>query len=124
LWRLADEGVDVGNRWFSLSDAFERPWQPGFCPYVDLHAAMAHLRAGQGLRADRLMRSVELGAAENHPSGIRTRNVTMPLLRAIDVWGGSDRHAASGAPTNLRPLLDAAGGSRIQMQLLFCDLER
>jgi hypothetical protein len=92
LWRLADEGVDVGNRWFSLSDAIERPWQPGFCPYVDLHAAMAHLRAGQRLRADRLMRSVELGAAENHPSGIRTRNVTMPLLRAIDVWGGSDRH--------------------------------
>jgi hypothetical protein len=117
LWRLAAEGLDVGNRWLSLSDAFQRLSQPGFWPYIDVHAAMTHLRAGQRLRADRLMRSVELDAAENHPSGIRTRNITVPLLRAIDVWGRGDRHVASAAPTNLRPLLDAAGGSRIQMQL-------
>ena len=68
LGRLADIGIDLGKRWLSLSNAFERGSQPGFWPYVDLHAVTAHLQAGRRARAERLIRSVELGAAGDHPA--------------------------------------------------------
>ena len=48
LWRLATDGVDVEGRWRKVSDAFERTMTPGFWPYVDLHAALAHFSAGKG----------------------------------------------------------------------------
>ena len=47
LWRLAADGVDDEGRWCNVSDAFERTLTPGFWPYVDLHAALAHLTAGE-----------------------------------------------------------------------------
>ena len=115
LGRLAATGLDVGDRWLRLSDAFEHTWQPGFWPYVDLHAATAHLQAGHRIRADRLFRSVELCAAEDHPIAIRARKITVPFLRAIAARTGGDRQGARARFSSLRPLLDAAGGSRIQI---------
>ena len=47
LWRLATDGVDVEGRWRKVSDAFERTMTPGFWPYIDLHAALAHFSADQ-----------------------------------------------------------------------------
>jgi hypothetical protein len=122
LWRLAAKGLDVGNRWLSLSDAFERIWQPGFWPFVDVHAAMVHLRAGNGLRADRLARSVEIYAAENHPIAIRARKITVPILRAINVWNSGHHRAALAPRKDLRSLLDCIGGSRVQTQM-FANLQ-
>jgi hypothetical protein len=117
LWRLSDSGLDVGNRWLRLSDAFEHRWQPGYWPYIDVHAAMAHLQAARRQRADRLVRSVELCAADSHPAGTRARNITLPLLRTINDWNNGDGRATVARLRNQRALLAAAGGSRIQMEV-------
>jgi hypothetical protein len=117
LWRLSRSGLDVGNRWLRLSDAFERQWHPGFWPYIDVHAALAHLLAARQQRADRLVRSVELCAAGSHPAGTRARDITLPLLRTINDWSRGDRRAAATTFSNQRALLAAAGGSRIQMEI-------
>ena len=116
LWRLASPDIDTGARWQALSDAFERKWQPGFWPYVDMHAAIAHMRAGQPQRSLQLARSIELCAAQDSPSAWRARQVTIPFLQAVAQWQGQDGDAATTVD-GLRPMLRAAGGSRLQMEV-------
>jgi len=118
LWRLADRGMNVGDRWLALSDAFQRQWSGGFWPYVDLHAAITHLRAGQGARIDRLLREVERYASANHPAALRARSITLPFLRPISIWGSGDLHTAVAALRDLRPSVAAAGGSKLQLEIL------
>jgi tetratricopeptide (TPR) repeat protein len=55
LWRLDLMGADVGDRWDSLSAAWE-PFSDGrLYPFNDFHAAMAHLGAGRHDRVDALL---------------------------------------------------------------------
>jgi hypothetical protein len=78
LWRLATEGVDDEGRWCSVSDAFERTMTPGFWPYVDLHAALAHLTAGKQARAQRLVHAIERCAEGSNYAALRARHITQP----------------------------------------------
>jgi hypothetical protein len=116
LWRLASPDMDTGARWRQLSDAFERRWRPGFWPYVDMHAAIAHVRAGQTQRSQQLARSIELCAAQNDLSAGRARQITIPFLQAVAQWQSQDGDAATMTLDDLRPMLHAAGGSRLQME--------
>ena len=118
LWRLAATGMDVQDRWIRLSDAFARHWQPGFWPYLDMHAALAHRRADQPQRAAQLAHSVAVRAAAGDEPARRARLITLPFLRALDtaLAGESQGDACAAGP--LRALLEAAGGSRLQMQIL------
>jgi hypothetical protein len=116
LGRLDGMGIDLGKRWLRLSNAFERAWQPGFWPYVDLHAATTHLKAGRRARAERLIRSVELCAAGDDPTAIRAREITVPILRVLRAAIGEDRVAMSTPCSVPRQLLHSVGGSRIQME--------
>jgi hypothetical protein len=117
LWRLASPDIDTGARWRQLSDAFARNWRPGFWPYVDMHAAIAHLRAGDSQRSQQLARSIELCAAQDHPSAGRARQITIPFLEAVAKWQSGDGDAASARLIDLRPMLHVAGGSRLQMKI-------
>lgn len=117
LWRLASQDVEIGDRWQQLSDDFERTWQPGFWPYVDMHAAAAHVRAGNLQRSQRLIRSVEVSAAQCGQSAWRARQVTLPFLHALLMWHAGNRTTAATALTGLRTVLHAAGGSRLQLDI-------
>jgi hypothetical protein len=123
VWRLAAGGLEVGSRWQSLSEAFHRRWRPGFWPYVDLHAAITHLRANQVARLERLARGVEHYAAASHPGALRTRRITLPVVQALELWGLGDPQSALRALRSLRPALTAAGGSRLQTEI-FRSLEQ
>ena len=103
LWSLAEKGVPDGGRWRRLSDAFERTLTPGFWPFVDLHAAVAHFAAGQQARLLRLVDSLGRCAERDDFAGRRARTVTLPGLHAL----------LAGA----HPSLAAAGGSRVQLEL-------
>jgi hypothetical protein len=115
LWRVARAGVDVGSRWTRLSDAFDGFWQPGFWPYVDLHAAVAH---GEARKTDRL-RELEAGIAAcartGGYAGERARKLTQPALRAVDAWLAGDEEGAARRLAALPGRLREAGGSRAQI---------
>jgi hypothetical protein len=117
LWRLAVEGVDDEGRWRRIADAFDAATTPGFWPYVDLHAAFAHLNAGEKMRAQRLARAVERCAEGADYGALRARLVTLPALRALDAWADSRYGEAAELFARLRPFLGDAGGSRVQLEL-------
>lgn len=123
LWRLTIEGVGDEGRWSSLSDAFERTVTPGFWPYVDLHAALAHLTAGKQARARRLAHAIEGCAEGDSYAALRARHITRPGLQALAAWAEGRYGEAAELLARLRPFLGNAGASRVQLQV-FESIER
>jgi hypothetical protein len=115
LWRVARAGVDVGGRWTRLSDAFNGFWQPGFWPYVDLHAAVAHGEAGQGGRLRGLEDGIAACARTGGFAGERARKLTQPALGALDAWLAGDARVAAERLAAVPGGLGEAGGSRAQI---------
>ncbi|HKQ26253.1 MAG TPA: hypothetical protein VJT81_17525 [Burkholderiales bacterium] len=117
LWRLAIEGVHDEGRWCKVSDAFERTMTPGFWPYIDLHAALAHLSAGKHARAQRLVDAIELYAQGSHYGALRARRVTQPGLQALGAWAEGRYGEAAGLLARLRPVIAEIGGSPLQLEV-------
>jgi hypothetical protein len=123
LWRITREGVDGGGRWRRLSDAFARVWRPGFWPYVDLHAALVHLSAGDAARVEDLGGALQACAREDSHAGARARQITLPALRAMCDWAAGSFEEAATRWAALKPALALAGGSRMQLEV-FASIER
>ncbi len=117
LWRLTTDGVDDEGRWGKLSDAFDRTITPGFWPYVDLHAALAHLNAGEEIRVQRLAQTIERCADGADYAALRARLVTLPGLQALEAWADGRYGEAAAFLARLRPFLGDAGGSRVQLEV-------
>jgi len=82
LWRLKTAGVGDGGRWSKVSEALAGTVTPGFWPYVDLHAALAHWAAGQQARVRQLEHAIEVCAQGNDYAALRAGYITAPGLRA------------------------------------------
>ena len=119
MWRLARDGVEDEGRWRRISDAFEYA-TPGFWPYVDLHAGLAHFGAGQRTRAKRLVRQVNELARGNSDAASRARRITQPGLRALAAWSESDYARAARLFAQIGPRVTDAGGSRAQLGIFRC----
>jgi hypothetical protein len=117
LWRLSTDGVGDEGRWCKISDAFERTMTPGFWPYVDLHAALAHLTAGKRARAQRLAHAIERYAEGGNCAALRARHITQPGLRALCAWADGRYGEAAGLLAGLRLVLGDVGGSRVQLEV-------
>ena len=118
LWRLGEKGIAAGGRWDLISDAFERRMTPGFWPFVDLHAGLAHFAAGKQARALRLLDAVERCAQGRDYAAQRARQITLPGLGAIVAWAEGRHAEASRLLAGLEPMLAGAGGSRVQLEVL------
>ena len=117
LWRLASDGVDDQGRWRKVSDAFARAMTPGFWPYVDLHAALAHFSAGQQARAQSLVQEIDRCAEGTSYSALRARHISVPGLQALGAWAEGRYGEAAGYLAGLRPVLGDVGGSRVQLEV-------
>ncbi|MEO8008935.1 MAG: hypothetical protein ABI728_10525 [Betaproteobacteria bacterium] len=117
LWRLARDGLDDPVRWQRVSDAFERTLTPGFWPYVDLHAALAHVAAGKKARMQRLVHAIDQCARDASFAASRARQITQPGLRALGAWAEGRHGEAAELLADLQPLLGNAGGSRVQLDV-------
>jgi hypothetical protein len=117
LWRLEAEGVVDAARWRRISDSFEQTLTPGFWPYVDLHAGLAHSVAGMQARAQRLAQAVEGCAQGRDYAALRARHLTVPGLRGLRAFVEGRYGEAAGLLAGVRPLLSDAGGSRIQLDI-------
>lgn len=117
LWRLHDDGGDDEGRWLRLSDAFERSMTPGFWPFVDLHAAVAHEAAGQHDRVQRLERVIDHCAMGQDFAASRARRITQPGLRVLRAWSEGRYGQAHELWSELRATLGDCGGSQVQLDL-------
>jgi tetratricopeptide (TPR) repeat protein len=118
LWRLNLRGVDVGSRWQSLAAA----WQPiageHFYAFNDVHAVMALVGAGDWARVDGVIKSLEQAAAEPGTNGMMSREVGLPLARALAAFGRQDYSAAVDLLLPIRANAHRFGGSHAQRDLL------
>ena len=96
---------------------------PGFWPYVDLHAALAHWAAGQQARVRQLEHAIEVCAQGNDYAALRAGYITAPGLRALRAWAEGRYGEAAKLLAALQPLLGYAGGSRVQLDI-FTTIER
>jgi hypothetical protein len=117
LHRLSAEGVEDEGRWRRISDAFEHTWTPGFWPYVDLHAGLAHLSAGQAARAERFKKKIDAMALGDDYAAWRARRITQPGLEALTAWAGSNHDQAAQLLAEFGPSVSGAGGSRVQLDI-------
>jgi len=123
LWRLSTDGVDVASRFRTVSDAFEESVTPGFWPFIDLHAALAHVCAGDHARASRLAQAIARCAKVGDYSGVRARHITQPGLAALSAWAEGRYGEAAVLLAGLRRILSCGGGSRVQLEV-FKSIER
>lgn len=117
LWHLDDENGDDEGRWQRLSDAFERTMTPGFWPFVDLHAAVAHQAAGQHDRVRRLARIIDHCATGQDFAATRARSITQPGLQVLRAWAEGRYGQARELWNSLRAVLSDGGGSHVQLDL-------
>jgi len=118
MWRLDRAGVHTGRRWGKLSDAFDQA-APGFWPYIDLHASLAHSLARRPERAGRLALAVEECARGTSYAALRAREITLPGLAAFGALADGRLDEARRMFARIAPLLSEAGGSRAQLEIFY-----
>ncbi len=118
LWRLGLRGIDVGERWQEIADAWAPSMEDGFYAFNDVHALMAMIGAGRWREADRIlvaMQKAQDGAGSNRAM---TRDVGLPLARALHAFGRGAYEAALDNLGAVRPIAHRFGGSNAQRDLI------
>jgi tetratricopeptide (TPR) repeat protein len=118
LWRLRLRGVDVGGRWAELADAYAPMAADAHYAFNDAHAMMAFTGAGRAAEAATLLAAMEARVAGGGTNAMMTRDVGLPLARAILAF---DRGDHAGVVELLKPIRLVAhrfGGSHAQRDLV------
>jgi hypothetical protein len=118
LWRLALLGVDVGARWQSVADAWAPIAGAGSYAFNDAHAMMAFVGAGRIELASEVEEAQARALAADDDNATFTREVGVPVARAIRSFGEG---AYAEAVRLLRPVREIAhrfGGSHAQRDVI------
>jgi tetratricopeptide (TPR) repeat protein len=122
LWRLHLERVEIGNRARILADewAARVDTERGFYAFNDLHAMMAFVLAGREEEAEKLIASMEATACSSSDGTnvMMTRDVGLPLSRAIRAFGQGRYETAARSIQNVRDIAHRFGGSHAQRDVL------
>jgi tetratricopeptide (TPR) repeat protein len=118
LWRLHLAGVDVGDRWVELAEAW-RPHADGVTyPFNDWHAVMAFLGAGAERDVERVVAVLRSSATSSSEMGQWTALHALPLVEGfIAFWRG--RYAAAAELLlKSRAIANVFGGSNAQRDII------
>lgn len=118
LWRLTLRGVDLGNRWDGIADRWQPLIEDRLYAFNDAHAVMALLGAGRRTEAERVVAVLGETAQKQSDNAVMTREVGLPLARALLAF---DQGSYPAAIEILRPLRNIAarfGGSHAQRDII------
>ena len=117
LWRLKLRGIDVGDRWTVLADAYALHPQ-GRYAFDDVHALMAFEGAGREAEADAVL--VAMIATIDGPgdNAAVTRDVGLPIAQAIRAYARGAFGEAVELLRNVRNQAARFGGSHAQRDVL------
>ncbi|MBL8515480.1 MAG: tetratricopeptide repeat protein [Betaproteobacteria bacterium] len=127
LWRMHLRGIDVGDRWQPLADAWSAHEADDFYAFNTWHAALTQIAAGREDAAHRLVARMEYlvraGAGSNGTGGPRdtlrmAMNVTLPLLRGVTAFVRGEYSQAAETLARARPGARQFGGSHAQRDLI------
>jgi tetratricopeptide (TPR) repeat protein len=118
LWRLRLRGVDVGDRWTELAQSWEALGDDGYYAFNDVHALMAFLATGNQRNARRILDGVEAAARRKETNAMMSREVGLPVARALSAFEGQDFEISIDELQRVRPFAHRYGGSHAQRDLL------
>lgn len=118
LWRLTLRGVDVGGRWAELADAYGPMAEDAYYAFNDAHAMMAFTGAGRDAEAKRLLAALEARMAGGGANAMMTRDVGLPLARAIRAFGHGDYAGVVDLLVPVRLVAHRFGGSHAQRDVV------
>ncbi|MEO8311028.1 MAG: tetratricopeptide repeat protein [Caldimonas sp.] len=120
LWRCMLVGVDVGQRWRSLLDAWPLDdGSAGFSVFNDLHALLALVGVGDLDRARRYVRHAQASAGRaGQPNGAVMRDLGAQLLEGVLAFGCGRFDEATRLLGLVRPALARIGGSHAQREVV------
>src|SRR5690606_22822330 len=90
LWRLFIGGIDVGNRWRTLSDLWVAQAKTSNYAFNDMHAMMAFAAAGRRHEADMLLDAQVEAMRSAGDNATFTRDVGLPATRGILAFADGD----------------------------------
>lgn len=118
LWRLHLRGVDVGGRWAPVADAWDAVGGAGSYAFNDWHAAMAYVASGRPDALEEVIAAAARAAAEAGDNAMFTRDVGLPLIRAVQAFGRGDHSRAAALIRPVREIAHRFGGSHAQRDLV------
>jgi len=118
LWRLNLRGIDVGARWQELADCFEPMAGDAYYAFTDMHAMMAFTADRREKAAATLLAALERRAAGAGTNAMMTREVGLPVARAIEAFGREKHAEAVDLLLRVRPVAHRFGGSHAQRDVI------
>ncbi|MEI6545493.1 MAG: tetratricopeptide repeat protein [Burkholderiales bacterium] len=118
LWRLALQGVDVGDRWQPIAKVWEPLIDDAWYAFNDTHAMMAFVGAGRDDLAARLLAVMARTAQGDTDNAMMTRQVGLPVAQALSAMGQQTPQRAVELLSAVRPVAARAGGSHAQRDIL------
>jgi tetratricopeptide (TPR) repeat protein len=112
LWRLEDDGVDVGGRWGELADKAERRKDDHLLAFIDAHFMMALAAGGRRDAAQAMLASME--APRTGTEAPILAEVGRPLCAAVIAFRAGDYGRAADLLLPIRYTLRRIGGSHAQ----------
>ena len=118
LWRLHLRGIDVGDRWDAVADAWEPMAEDGYYAFNDMHAMMAFAGAGRDHAARRLLVVLNRRAAGTGSNAAMTREVGLKACAAIRAFAEGFHDIAIDLLTQARAVSHRFGGSNAQRDVI------
>ncbi len=122
LWRLHLRGLDVGRRWDELADKWAPMAEDAYYAFNDAHAMMAFVAAGRRTEAARLLSALTRRAGGTGTNAMMTRDVALPMSRAIHAFGEERYGDAVDLLLPVRPIAHRFGGSHAQRDIVHLTL--
>lgn len=118
LWRLHLRGVELGTRATSVATSWNDPGHLGFYAFNDVHATLSLVAEGRLTEARRRVDELERCAGEDGSNAGMSRQVGLPLARALVAFGEERYDAVVEALWPLRLVASALGGSNAQRDII------
>ena len=119
LWRLSLRGIDVGDRWNELADAWEPLAADAHYAFNDAHAMMAFVASGREAAARTLLAALRARADQDGgTNALMTREVGLPVCVALAAFGRGDWDVAIEMLRPVRLVAQRFGGSHAQRDIL------
>jgi len=122
LWRLELRSANVGDRWQKLAACWEPLAEHSYYAFNDAHAVMAFVSAGRTDLAQRTIAAMERKAAGSDTNSMMTRDVGLPLARAVAAFAAGRYAETIALLQPIRTIANRFGGSHAQRDLIHLTL--
>ena len=118
LWRFHLRGIELGNRWEPLVEAWEPVADAGMYAFNDAHAVMAFVGAGRHDLVKRVLEAQDAAMRTGRDNAAFTREVGRPVVLAIKAFGDGCYTECVRLLRNVRNIAHRFGGSNAQRDVL------